>query len=100
MIDFTHWPALLLGGLAVLAGALMQGSTGLGLGMIAAPILLIINPLFVPGPLLVLALLLSSLVTARDWRSIDRKGLSIALAGRIPGSVLAGVTMSLIPLRV
>ena len=98
MIDFTHWPALLFGALAVLAGALVQGSTGIGLGIIAGPILLIINPFFVPGPLLVLAFMLASLVSAREWRSIDRKGLAIALAGRLPGSLLAGLTMSLIPL--
>lgn len=93
-----HWPALLFGALAVLAGAFVQGSTGIGLGMIAGPILLIINPFLVPGPLLVLAFVLASLVSAREWRSIDRKGLAIALAGRLPGSLLAGLTMSLIPL--
>lgn len=97
-VDFAHWPVLLLGALAVFAGSLVQASTGLGLGMVAAPILLLIDPRLVPGPLLVLALVISLLVTIREWRGIDRKGLSFALAGRIPGSVLAGLTISAVPL--
>jgi len=96
--DFAHWPVVLLGALAVFAGSLVQASTGLGLGMVAAPVLLLIDPRLVPGPLLVLALLVSLLIGLREWRSIDRQGLSFALAGRIPGSVLAGLTISLLPL--
>ena len=96
--SLTLSPALLLAGLAVLTGALMQGSTGIGLGMVAAPVLLMIDPLFVPGPLLVLGVVLCVLISVREWRSIDRKGLSIALLGRMAGSILAGATLSLIPL--
>lgn len=97
-VDFANWPILLLGALAVFVGSLIQASTGLGLGMIAAPILLLIDPRLVPGPLLVLALVVSVLIAVREWRWIDCSGLSFALAGRIPGSVLAGLTISLIPL--
>lgn len=99
-IHLGHWTALLLAASAVFVGSVMQGSTGLGLGMIAAPLLLMIDPRLVPGPLLVLGLLISALMAAREWRSIDRKGLLIALAGRLVGSVLAGLTMSVIPLYV
>jgi len=95
---FTHWPLLLLAISAVFAGSVIQGSTGLGLGMVAAPVLLLIDPRLVPGPLLVLALLISVLVAAREWRSIDRRGLSMALVGRLAGSVLAGFTITLLPL--
>lgn len=98
VLDFANWPVMLLGALAVFAGSLIQASTGLGLGMIAAPILLLIDPRLVPGPLLVLAFVVSLLIAVREWRSIDRKGLSFALVGRIPGSVLAGLTISLVPL--
>lgn len=97
-VDFANWPVLLLGALAVFTGSLIQASTGLGLGMVAAPILLLIDPRLVPGPLLVLAFVVSSLIALREWRCIDRKGLSFALAGRVPGSVLAGLTISLLPL--
>lgn len=97
-IDLPHWPGLLLAGLAVFVGALVQGSAGIGLGAIAAPVLLLISPLLVPGPLLALGALLSALISAREWRSIDRKGLSIALLGRMAGAIVAGATLSMIPL--
>lgn len=97
-LDLLNWPMLLLGALAVFAGSVIQASTGLGLGMVAAPILLLIDASLVPGPLLVLSLVISLLIAIREWRAIDGKGLSFALAGRIPGTVLAGLTLSLIPL--
>ena len=82
---------------AVLAAAMVQGSTGLGFGMVAAPILAIVDPVFVPGPLLVLALLVSMMVAVREWQSVDRAGVGFALAGRIPASFAAGFTVALIP---
>ncbi len=82
---------------AVLAAAIVQGSTGLGFGMVAAPVLAIVDPIFVPGPFLVLALIVSALVAMREWRSIDRSGVGYALAGRIPASFLAGFTVAAIP---
>lgn len=91
------WPMLALGMLAVFSGSAVQGSTGIGLGMLAAPILMLINPVLVPAPLLVLALLVSLLIARREWRAIDRRRLAMAVAGRIPGSVLAGFTIALLP---
>lgn len=82
---------------AIVAAAMVQGSTGLGFGMVAAPVLAIVDPVFVPGPLLVLALLVSALVALREWRSIDRAGIGYALAGRIPASFVAGFTIAAIP---
>lgn len=38
-----------------LAGATAQGSVGIGLGLVAGPALVAIDPAFVPGPLLVVA---------------------------------------------
>lgn len=99
-MDLITWTILVYGALAIFVGAIVQGTTGLGFGMIAAPILLFINPIFVPGPLLLLALLLSSMVAIREWQAVDWRGLSFALAGRIAGSVLAGFTIAVIPLLV
>lgn len=99
-VEFVSWPLFLGGTLAIFAGALVQGATGLGFGMIAAPILMIINPIFVPGPLLVLAMLVSCLIALREWRAIDWGGLSVATGGRIVGTLLAGFTIAVIPLSV
>ncbi|MCF7981199.1 MAG: sulfite exporter TauE/SafE family protein [Pseudomonadales bacterium] len=96
--SLINWTIFLFGTLAVFTGALVQGSTGLGFGMISAPILMIINPVFVPGPLLVLAMIVSCLIAFREWKSIAWRGLSFALVGRIIGTILAGLTIAAIPL--
>ncbi|MCY4631679.1 MAG: sulfite exporter TauE/SafE family protein [bacterium] len=70
------------------AGAAVQGSVGFGLNVVAAPILIQIDPDLVPGPLLAAALVMSLLVARRDRVGINRSALMWALVGRVPGSVL------------
>lgn len=73
-------------------GSVLQGAVGVGLGILAAPLLALIAPGFVPGPLLASALLLSLLVVVRDRAELDLKGASWALVGRVPG-VLLGASL-------
>jgi uncharacterized membrane protein YfcA len=83
--------------LAVVAlGSFLQGSTGFGFAMFAAPLLAVIDPALVPGPILVLTLLLSIGVLTRDWNAIDWPGLFWILAGRLPATLLAGWFIGLI----
>lgn len=96
-MEVADWAVFLLGAAAVFLGSTLQASTGIGLGMVAAPILLMIDPALVPGPLLFLALLVSILIARREWGDIDKSGLTVAISGRVPGSILAGLTMSLLP---
>ena len=70
------------------AGAAVQGSVGFGLNVVAAPILIQINPDLVPGPLLAAALAMSLMVARRDRSGINRPALTWALAGRLPGAIL------------
>jgi len=92
------WLIFLVAALAVFAGAVVQGSVGLGLGMVAAPVLMFIDTRFVPGPMLFLACVVSILIAYRERHSIDRPGLAYALLGRVPGTVIAGMTIAAIPL--
>lgn len=98
VINHMHWSAIIMAMLAVFAGSIIQGATGLGLGMVAAPVLMIIDPVFVPGPLLMLAMMVSLLMVIREWKNIDTVGLSMALIGRIPGTILAAAIFASIPL--
>ena len=74
--------------LVTVLGSLLQGAVGVGLGILAAPLLALLAPSFVPGPLLLSALVLSLLVVIRDRADLDLKGASWALVGRIPGTLL------------
>lgn len=88
---------MLMALLIVFVASVVQTSSGLGFGMVAAPLLFLIDPILVPGPILLLSLLVSILAAVREWHAIDFRGLSVALGGRIPGTVLAGLTISLVP---
>lgn len=90
-------PVLLACALAVMVGALIQGTGGIGFAMFAAPIVAILRPDMVPGPMIVAGGLVSLLIAAREFRSIDYRGAAIAMAGRVPGSIVAGLVIGLLP---
>ena len=77
-----------------MVGAILQGSVGFGLGMLAAPLLVLIDPNLVPAPLLLAALALTLLVAFSERGSIDLKGVSWALVGRIPGTLIGAATLA------
>jgi uncharacterized membrane protein YfcA len=83
-------------GIAV-SGALLQGSVGFGLGLIGVPLLVLIDPIFVPGPLLLGAFLLNIFISHREQAAIDFKSVAWAVPGRVLGAVLGALMLSLFP---
>jgi uncharacterized protein len=75
--------------LVVGLAAALQSSIGYGLSFIANPILVLINPDFVPGPVLFAVFFLSILIVLRERHSLDLNGLSWALVGRVFGAIIA-----------
>jgi uncharacterized membrane protein YfcA len=78
--------------LAIVAGALVQGMLGLGLGLVAAPVVTLVDASLMPEVMLWLAAVLPLLTLAKEWRHADVRGLSWSLAGRVPGT-FAGVAV-------
>jgi len=72
----------------IFIGAALQGSVGFGLSLVAAPILMLIDPRYVPGPLLAVSILLTMLTLWREHRHVDFGGIGPVLAGRIPGTFI------------
>ena len=72
-------------GLAAVLGAFVQAVVGLGMGLVAAPVVGILAPALVPALPLWLALLISGLMLARERAHIDWRSLAWALPGRVPG---------------
>lgn len=93
----VDWTTFGLAFAVITAAAVVQASVGLGFGVVAAPVLAIIDPTLVPGPLLALAMGLSLMVAIRERSQIRWGDLTAALAGRIPASFLAGLTVGLLP---
>ena len=89
----SNW-LLALTVVVVFVGATVQASLGIGLGMIAAPILAITDPDFVPVAIIVAVIPLSGMVAWAERRHIDRRGVALTLGGRVPGVVLGALIIS------
>jgi uncharacterized protein len=79
----------------VFVGAAVQGTLGIGLGMIASPMLALADPAFIPGAIVIAVIPLSVSVAFRERAAIDRRGAALALAGRVPGVVAGSVAVAL-----
>ncbi|GAA2315863.1 sulfite exporter TauE/SafE family protein [Nonomuraea roseoviolacea subsp. roseoviolacea] len=82
---------LLIGSIAVFVGAIVQGSVGFGLGLVAAPVLTLVDPGVMPGAMQVANMTLPLLTLAAEWRRVDWRGLGFAVLGRLPGSAVGAV---------
>lgn len=71
---------------AVGIGAVAQGSVGFGFGMLAAPVLALIDERLVPGSVLVLGLTVASVVAWQERGALDWRGIRWALVGRVIGT--------------
>jgi uncharacterized protein len=81
----------------VVIGALVQGSVGMGLGLVTVPFLLQVDSAFVPGPILAAGLLLSVLMVRRERQQLDFFGVKWGVAGRVLGTIVASLMLSRLP---
>ena len=84
----------------VFLGAIMQASTGVGVGILSSPVLLLVDPDFIPGCIVLAVLPLSFTVAIADRSHIDRRDVAAALSGRIPGLFLGAAVVASISDRV
>lgn len=97
MIASVADASFLVCALAVMAGALIQSTGGIGFAMFAAPIVALVRPDMVPGPMILVGGLVSLMIAVREFRNIDLRGVAIAVGGRIPGAIVAGLVIGLLP---
>ncbi len=90
-------PTLCIAAAVVFVGALLQGSIGFGLGTLAVPVLLLVDPIFVPAPLLCMAFLLTLLIYRRERGSVRMFDLKWGVAGRFAGTILAALLLRVLP---
>lgn len=92
-----------LGTLAVTAGAAVQAAIGMGLNIFTVPILALIDPVFVPVPVLVHSFLLSCVKSYGLRADINKRELGISVGGLLLGTLasaalLAVVSTDILPL--
>ena len=83
--------------LAVVIGAVIQGSLGFGYALVAVPAMVLLLPWAVPVTPLFLALPMTLLMSVREWPSIDLSGFALITAGRLLGTVAGVVLLVLAP---
>ncbi len=80
--------------------ATLQAAIGFGMALIAAPLLLVLYPPLIPGPLMGAGLLLTGLVAYEERSEIDFSGVKYAVIGRLLGTALAALFLTLASTRV
>jgi len=78
-------------------GATLQGSVGFGLGFVAVPLLTVLDPRYLPGPLIMAALVFTILLAYREHESIQLKGITWVLVGRLIGALVGVQLLVMIP---
>ncbi len=74
----------------------VQGAVGFGVALVSAPLLVMLNPHFVPVPMIVAGTYLTVLIVVRERHSVDTTGLLWAVAGRFPGIALGLLILSFV----
>lgn len=94
--EVSVWGFVAIAVAVVLASAL-QASIGFGMGMLAAPIVAIVDPGLIPGTLIILAVVVTLCVVLTERQHIDLNGTGWALAGRIPGTIAGAMLVASLP---
>lgn len=93
------WAGFAVVAFAVLLASCLQASIGFGMGMLAAPVVAIVDPSLIPGTLIMLATLVTLLVSVREREAIDLSGAKWALVGRVPGTIAGALLLAALPER-
>ena len=81
----------------VVLGCVLQGAVGFGSGLIAVPLLVLLDSRLVPGPLIAAGVALSALVLWRDREGLVAAGIGWTLCGRVPGSAVGAAALGVLP---
>ncbi len=83
----------------VVLGALLQGSLGFGLGLMTAPILVLLDPTLVPAVIVAMGVPLALLIAWRERNALDIKLVRWAIVARVPGAVAGSIAVVVLDTR-
>jgi uncharacterized membrane protein YfcA len=90
---------VLIAGLVLMLGGLVQGIVGFGLALVAVPVLALVEPGLVPGPMLLIGTAHTVLAMMREHAHVDWRGVGWAILGRLPGTVVGVLIVDSLPQR-
>lgn len=95
MLPISLFEAILACTIVAVASC-VQGSIGFGLAVLAAPLLVLIEPEFIPAPLILNGMILVVLLAYRERKTVDRNGVKWMAIGCVPGSAIAAVVLTVV----
>lgn len=87
MLDVEVWVLVVIA-VAVCLGALVQSLIGIGLGLVAAPVVTLVAPELMPGAMLLVVTVLPLVTLWREHDDIDWAGLGWAFPARVLGTAV------------
>lgn len=90
------WPLVILCLSIVFVGSVVQATIGIGLGMLASPVLALVDHDFIPAAIMIAVVPLSFTVAWADRRHIEGRHVGLAILGRLPGVVLGAWVVSIV----
>jgi uncharacterized protein len=90
-VSLTGWVVAFL---VLAAGAVIQGTVGFGINLVAAPILVLIDPHLVPVPIILVSIVLNLFVGRRDRGERPWHTMRWPIVGQIPASLAGAATVA------
>lgn len=78
----------------ITVGAAIQGAIGFGVALIAAPILVLVDPQLVPGPMMMSSFVLACLVAWRDRAHANLAIVRYAAPGNVVGAAIGAMLLA------
>jgi uncharacterized protein len=74
-------------------GCAFQAALGLGLALLVVPVLALVDPGFIPGPMLLAGSVLAAMTAYGERDAIDRKMLGTSLVGLAGGTLVGAIAL-------
>jgi hypothetical protein len=72
------WLAALTAVAIMALGSALQAAVGIGLALFVVPVLALIDPAYIPGPMLLAGTVLAAMTAWRERHAVDRPGLYLS----------------------
>jgi uncharacterized membrane protein YfcA len=97
MVELGLSPLVLITAVVIMGiGSACQASVGIGLALFVSPLLALLEPRFIPGPMLLAGVLLAASTAYRERGSLDPRGLGVSLVGLAGGTLIGAIALKLV----
>lgn len=95
MFELGLSPLTIAGALAIImAASAIQATVGMGMALIGVPLLALVDPRFIPGPMLLAGLVQTVASAYRARHHLDSKDLGWSVAGLAAGTLVGAVILA------